>query len=116
MATISVYDPDTSNSYKITVDIFKAVLKAATEGKETYYFRVSTSEKDPDGATVPSQIVSAPAQDFNESVKAAILRIMDAVTGGQLMSTSSSIITYSTSSSESSSVETYSSSSSSSST
>lgn len=93
MASIQVYNEGTGTSYFIDYTVGNAVLSQSGVGSPDFYLIASTSQRViGTGAIVPAEIVlslPAPNYDITEELKTRAVIIMDEVSGGSLLSTSS---------------------------
>ena len=52
MATVSIYDKNTGNSYTLAVDLAQGAINGVTEGRYKYYITLTTTARDTEGHAV----------------------------------------------------------------
>jgi len=108
MASITVLNESTNRTYTVTATTEKTVISTGGTGDDQYYLKVSTSQVNAAGESVPNVIVLDPTADGNTNgdITTAVLNALGLTIGlvntEQSSSSSFSSVGFSSSSSKSS--------------
>lgn len=98
MATIPIYDSEAGTSYTVTATVESSIIAGSGSGRESYYIKLTTQEKDPEGGSIPDQVVEDIAGSTVTAETTDALAVIVEHAEGVYVSTESSLSTKSSSS------------------
>ena len=98
MATIPVYDSGTGSTFIVNATVESSIIAGNNSGKGSYYIKLTTSQKDPKGGSIPDQVVQdIGGSDVTTATTDALVEIVEHAEGVHV-STESSLSSKSSSS------------------
>ena len=92
MASVTVLQEGTGNTYSINVTLGEGVLNGTGSGSNQYYIRLTTSQRNAEGTPIVDSLITSfsSSDKFNVPINVALTEIMGQTLGSLLSSSSTS--------------------------